>query len=348
MNATIVKFLPILVVLTVQCAQGQDESLRDPRLDKILAAIELMQSSVREPVENRTKKYVTDLKELEVSIKSEGNLDLVLQVKNERESLEAGDPTSPIDHKDESFGIQLRKLRYYFDQDVAKLKDKQSKSITVQGGRISDALVKLEGSLTKEDSISKALAVRKLREEFAGNLDNGAFLQANENSTNKLEEMVFGPNGQYEREPDCNVDRKGDLFVLTSPKNSAKVRSKKEFRTPFLVQARMATDSNNIRIYFLRHGRATFNWEGGQNLSILDPKTVREHGIENVRRLTPGKMYDVEIQVGEEKIEVFVDERKVGEHSGDFTGLEGAIGIGPSLGSEVTVEYFKCVYETDE
>ena len=118
-------------------SQESDKAAQDPRLTQILAAIELMQSSAEAKLQKRREQYIEDLKKLERSLLSEGDLDHVLEVKRERNAWEAGKSTPPITPKDESVFIELRKLRYYFDQEFEKL----TKELEASGNRQKKKIV---------------------------------------------------------------------------------------------------------------------------------------------------------------------------------------------------------------
>lgn len=140
-------------------------------LDRIKRTITAMHNAVEAPVIKRTDEYVSDLAALEKKIAPEGNLDFVLQIKNERESWEKRSATPAIDPKDNSVSLDLRKLRYFFDQDLAKLEKANSTRKIRLWNQVIDDFNELEARLTRAGRIDEALVVRKTREDFvAGQL----------------------------------------------------------------------------------------------------------------------------------------------------------------------------------
>ena len=168
---TIVPYILIAVFFLPLFRSIAQESEFDPRLDEILDDIREAQAKAGAGAKARTAKYIEDLKALEKKVQATGDLDKVLQVTRERESWEAGTPTPEIDPKDHSVILGLRKLRYYFEQELVKIRaadkvrDDQTK--IVLAGKL-DVLVK---ALTTELKIPEALEVRKVKQQLmAGNL----------------------------------------------------------------------------------------------------------------------------------------------------------------------------------
>lgn len=157
----------VLGVYAQVYAQGTgNAAAADPRWDQVLKGIATMQSSLEEPLKLRAEQYTLDLAALEKSIASDGKLDNVLKVKNEREAWEKGEPTRPIDPKDDSMPLGLRKLRYYFDQDVIRLKAEEQAARGRQTQAFASRLQELEVQFTKESKLDLALAARKARQDL--------------------------------------------------------------------------------------------------------------------------------------------------------------------------------------
>ena len=138
----------------------------ESELDRIKRTISNSTGILEEPLQARAEKYIDDLTTLEKQISSQGDLDTVLQVKTEREAWKSGNPTKPIDPKDTSFPLELRKLRYYFDQDIEQLKNDRLNAKIARWNGLIDEFDNLEKRLTSVGRIDEALEVRKTRKDF--------------------------------------------------------------------------------------------------------------------------------------------------------------------------------------
>jgi len=145
----------------------------DPRLEAILQEVTALNADVSTKRKTRTGKYIADLKVLEKKTQATGDLDKVLQVSEERAAWEAGKSTPSFDPKDETVILSLRKLRYYFDQEITAIQEEARKNSTQRRSQIEEKFVALEKVLTTEGKIAEAIDTRTLREHFvAGTLDD--------------------------------------------------------------------------------------------------------------------------------------------------------------------------------
>ncbi|MEM9284065.1 MAG: hypothetical protein AAGA96_19780 [Verrucomicrobiota bacterium] len=171
MKPLILPFAVFFVTQAVLSPAHTDEPPIDPRLGAILAEIAAHEAKVTAKKEERTQQYLADLKNLGAKIQATGDLDKVLQVSKEREAWGKGEPTPSIDPKDESFLLDLRKLRYYFEQDLVNIAAAATQNSEQARAAIELKFVELEKALTTEGKIPDALETRKLRERFvAGTL----------------------------------------------------------------------------------------------------------------------------------------------------------------------------------
>ncbi|MEM7012376.1 MAG: LamG domain-containing protein [Verrucomicrobiota bacterium] len=161
----------VFVSCLLQFGSGQEaEQKSDPRFAQILAAIELHLKSESDIAKERVMKYLVDLKALETKVGEDtGDLDMVLLVRKERKAWTEGKTTPTIDPKDDKFPLELRKLRYYFDQDFQKLKEAAEGEKETRKAKLIEALTNLETTLTKERKIEEALKVRDTRVKFEAN-----------------------------------------------------------------------------------------------------------------------------------------------------------------------------------
>ena len=154
------------IVWTLRSSQENDNRGPDPRLSAILAEIKKQQSASKKDGDSRIRKYIADLRALEKKTSATGDLDMVLQVSKERESWESGNPTPSINPQDNSVLLDLRKLRYYFDQELSQIRAAGILSSNRQNHDITKKLETLVQTLTKEGKISQAVEVRKVKEQF--------------------------------------------------------------------------------------------------------------------------------------------------------------------------------------
>jgi len=162
--------IPAIFLLTPALSFSQGVS-DDPRLIKIISAINASAKDAESKEKTRTAKYVADLKALEKKVQQTGDLDLVLQITKERKAWEEGKPTPAMDFKDNSFNLDLRKLRYYFDQDIGKLKAADMLQSDERKSAFGKQLDELVRKMTTEGKIAEALEVRKLKSQYmAGTL----------------------------------------------------------------------------------------------------------------------------------------------------------------------------------
>ncbi len=153
---------------------------RDPRLERILTAIEQLQTHDSAAEAARTRKYIEDLKALEEEVAASGELDHVLQIRNEREAREAGKPTKPIDPKDQSIVLGLRKLRYYFEREVKALREGDEGVAQSGKQQLIAELATLERTLTAEGKIEDAKAARRAREHLEKGTTSSSASQTDE------------------------------------------------------------------------------------------------------------------------------------------------------------------------
>ena len=95
----------------------------------------------------------------------------VLQVSDERKAWEKCSPSSPINPKDKNVPLKLRKLRYYFDNDLSKIRSVEKRKARKAFLPLAERMEELVKVLTTEGKIKEALGVRKMKEALlAGTL----------------------------------------------------------------------------------------------------------------------------------------------------------------------------------
>ncbi len=150
-----------LTLASIACLPAQ-ESPPPPEIAAALVPIAETEAKAAAAKEKRIESYVADLAKLEKSVaKDTGDLQAVLSVRTEKETWAKGAPTPAIDPKDESKPLALRKLRFYFDRDLANL-ETQAKAAMAEARNLAKSRLKaLEVRFTKEREIGLALAARQ-------------------------------------------------------------------------------------------------------------------------------------------------------------------------------------------
>ena len=165
MRSPLLFSLTAILFLFPLLSPGQDEEV-DPRLTAILKEIQAAEDNAGAGEQARTEKYIEDLKALEKKVAGTGDLDKVLQVTGERKAWEAGKPTPMIDPQDNSVILDLRKLRYYFVQDLEKVKAIEKVKRINLNKQFADKLDDLVKTLTTEGKAHQALEVRKIYQDL--------------------------------------------------------------------------------------------------------------------------------------------------------------------------------------
>lgn len=324
-----------------------------PEVAALKMQLESHQAKARQPLLDLQMKYDETLEKLGLDAQLRGNLDAVLEVEEERErfrsreTLEKKANYSTLARMQEIYQTEARSLS-------GKVGIDQLKVLNWYVGELESVVA----GYTKQGEIDKAVEIRKLVD-----LQRGLIAKAEAGEKLPVEEktdsppgigareiMVLGSGEKYETAGTLpiKVERVGSHFQLSSGGNATSVRSKEDLVTPFRVLARAKTDSTEIRLYFGARGAVIFNRaEGNRKAHFGDPKTGKwqEFSSGAMGQLSVDTMHDLEIRVSESVIRVFIDSELLGEVSGDFGSVSGRIGIGPALGSKVTVEYLKGIQE---
>jgi len=294
-------------------------------------------AKIEQPQQDLLGKYREGLRSLAERKRAAGDLEGVIAVNREIESADKRDKRNLDAHPD------LKRLREIYETNLARLKS----DAAGEHARLIDAyrtrLAATVESLTREGKIDEAVAVNARIKE----LEAAAPLHAAENESNVVWE--WRSRAEVEAIGDCEV--KSDLsgFILSSerPGGGSWMQSRREFKPPFRIVARAATDSTNIRFYY-SGTLVIFNWEmNTAELRIHHPATGVKAGIRDMGQLEINKMHDIVIDVLLDKVQVSVDGgiRGVlpGTPSDNTAGLEAPIGIGPAFGSVVTVESLRVI-----
>jgi hypothetical protein len=130
------------------------------------------------------------------------------------------------------------------------------------------------------------------------------------------------------------------LILKSSGGDFEKLKTNETFKPPFTVKIKVQTDSTNIRLYYNK-GRIIFNWECRQDeLRVEDILTSQFLAVAGKGFLKPNKMHDIIIEVQKDSIILKADGKECYKGKGDYKDIEAPVGIGPCLGSKITVKEF--------
>ncbi|MEM9018542.1 MAG: hypothetical protein AAGC68_16145, partial [Verrucomicrobiota bacterium] len=192
----------------------------------------------------------------------------------------------------------------------------------------------LKKQLTKEGNLEEAQKADEFAKEIAAELNTGDIRGV-------LWELKSANDFQLVR--DCSAEFNGKSWKLTSPhKHLSFLDTSELFSPPFLVAARVGTDSIGLRFYFAGQEVVIFNWESTPTeLRIKRPRDRKAVGIRDQGFIENNRLHEVEIEMLANRIRVLVNGDVRGEVDGDFSDLKGSFGVGPANGSTITLEMFQ-------
>ncbi len=286
--------------------------------------------------------YLEGLKKAEVDAQARGALEELLAIQNERKKYA---DTFARDFK--KFPA-LNRLREIYDERISELTAESN------ANRLSvyeEFLPKFEAKvkeLTKAGQLNEALALSKRKGELGkeyAELKKQSVIVAKVDPGIENVLWEFRSRASVEKVRNCSLETGADGYVLKAGNREIPwVDAKKTLRPPFRVRARVKTDSNNIRFYYDDHTMLIFNWEvKPSELRFHDPSTGKRNAMGGKGELAKNTFYDFEINILPKKISVKLNGKDQAELNGDFGEMLGRIGIGPALGSTITVKEMKIV-----
>jgi hypothetical protein len=157
--------LACIFALAASSVGNAQTGVGDRPLDELIAEAKRPLAEAKETADSETKartgKYVADLRALEDRVAEDtGDLDQVLLIRREADSWEKGERTPAIDPKDKNYPLDLRKLRYYFEQDRSRILAGAEETASKAGSAVVSRLRALEAALTQARRVDDAIAVR--------------------------------------------------------------------------------------------------------------------------------------------------------------------------------------------
>ncbi|MCB1228916.1 MAG: hypothetical protein KDN19_01540 [Verrucomicrobiae bacterium] len=333
-------FLGFLWLSAIAATVAQDDA--SSSLTELVAMEEKFAKAMREaeqPVRDFEARYEQELKQLQELAQSRGRLEMALLVKKERELFrEKGE-------RDYDGFPELRRLREIYDEKWPTLSGEVDKSKAKLLESYSEALRPRMEALTKEGRIDEALEVKKRVDALEAEISKLSIAHPDSRPTAEMARVLweFKSRASVESMKGCEVETVPDGLELKGPK-TCWVESRRDFSPPFRIRARVKTDSTNIRFYYGKGILAVFNWEMNvEELRLRDPATYRAIGVPGAGSVSANEMHDFVIDVRKNQIEVSVDGKQRATMDGAFDSLDSPVGIGPAVGSVVTVESFQIV-----
>ncbi|MCE5231121.1 ankyrin repeat domain-containing protein [bacterium] len=151
---------------------------------------------------------------------------------------------------------------------------------------------------------------------------------------NLLDEMVAF-NGARVQKEDGNAIITADQLA-----DCPRLTTRLLFQPPLSIRMRAKTDSTNIRVYYggFGWGELIFNWEVDQSqLRVHDLNTISQTGVAGKGFVTPNMWHNIQWDILPDRMRVLVDGQLHHEAFGNYADVISRIGIGPALGSAVTV-----------
>lgn len=310
-------FLPACSLLLVGAVQAQSP------IEELETTYRAAITRAETPERDLLAKYIEGLRSLGERKRAEGDLEAVLTIHREIES-------AASDQKRDFEKIpDLKRLREIYESNLARIREQTVRETSRLRDAYRQRLSAETESLTRAGKIDEALLV-KARIETLDREGGGA--------GDKEVLWEWRSRSHVEAVNGCEMAANGDRYVLTGRGGNGWMKSRREFKPPFRLQVRAATDSTNIRLYYRSH-LAILNWEmNPQELRMHYPGTGASTGIGGKGNVPLNVMSDIEVDVLLDKVILRVNGETRGELIATNTGLEGPVGIGPAFGSIVTVE----------
>lgn len=330
------RYLPILLILTLDStpAIAQDATKIDPRVAQLEKEYVSALQNAKMDLGTLENRYVEELTKLKTEVETAGDLKVALLIQDEIQNY-----ASPKT-RDFTVSPRLQRLREIYQEGARRLEPEVLQKRKAVMTDYAQRFEQLKLSLTQESNLRAAQQAEQQADAIrlalqAGDIAApGATAKALWTLTGKRDVKIV---------KDCELDRKGDQFILTSRhRDGSYLNTDQSFELPIRISARAGTDTTNIRFYFGDIPLAIFNWEEKPDqLRIHHPINRSARGFNGVGHLARNQLYDLVIDLEKEKITVSIDGKQSAQLTGDFSGASGPVGLGPAFGSVITVERFE-------
>ncbi len=294
-------------------------------------AIQPIAARKEQKVGDLKKEYALALEKGQKDIMATGDLDAALAFRAERERVLADEPTTAEQKK--GMSRPLAALRSSYEKNLQRIETDGAVETQQVVERYLVNLQALEKTVTARGDLTGALQIRAERERYATVKGKPLSPAAPTAAKNLLPTMVA--TNQCEKK-----ERNGGV-VLTAPhRDMTYIHTQEKFKPPFVLKTRARTDSTNLRLYYA-NGMVIFNWEMTRSeLRVHDPATGQGQGLAEKGLVSENKWHDIAWEIRADGMKISVDGNVRFEGPGDYSALEGVLGIGPAWGSVVSVDSF--------
>lgn len=315
---------------------------QDPEVAKLETAFAEALSRLEQPMSELDTKYQENLDKWMAAAQSRGDLEALVAGKKERETFK-----QLAERKFDAWP-DLKRLREIYETTHQKL----SEGVADDRRRLFEAfhreLISNVERLTRAGQLDEAVRLSQRAQQMEKLLAVEAVKTPLLGGEGKDEEVLweFKSLASVDTIKECGLKKVGDAYVIVSPRGGAGSyhNSRRTFKPPFRIEARVTTDSTNIRFYYNNNTLSIFNWEmNPRELRVHEPKTNRNMGFRDKGELERNTLHDIEIDVLDDEIKVKADRKRLVEVPADNKGLDGPVGIGPAFGSTLTLESMRVI-----
>lgn len=316
---------------------------QDDAVFRLDAAFTQALARVEAPLTELKAKYAQSLDNWLRQAQTRGDLEGVLAARKEVESLSVPGP------RQFDAWPELKRLREIYETTETRLREQtRAERQKLHETYLRELQAAVE-RLTKAGSLpqAQAVAARAKQVETLMVLDKaaaGGGAAAERTGSDDLKVLwEFKSRASAEPVKECELKvSKAGMELTSRHVAGSNYASRRTFKPPFRIQARVSTDSSNIRFYFDRSMLAIFNWEvNPRELRVREPRTGIDTGFGGKGELTVKQMHDIEIDLIDDRIIIRANGAELVNYAARSEGKEGPIGIGPAYGSLVTVEKFR-------
>ncbi|MBL9154420.1 MAG: hypothetical protein JNK37_18160 [Verrucomicrobiales bacterium] len=336
-------WLCLLALLSFLTWTGRGSVLaEDAEIRRLQTGFVEAMARLEQPLIDLDARYLENVRTWQKSAQERGDLEAALAAKSELEGhRKAG-------ARNFDSWPELKRLREIYDTAAAKLAgelgEERLRLYTVYRQSLQGHVERL----TRENRLDEAVKLQAEVKSIDGRIEGAkAAASATQQGAapvvaNGAEELLWELKGASSLTPvgKCDARTTDGVIKIAAPgENKARFETRRSFKPPFRIQARVGTDSTNIRFYYNNNVLTIFNWEMNQNeLRVHEPSTNRNIGIGGKGKLAVNQMHDVEIDVFDKKVVVKGNGTVLAEVEVRSDGLESPVGLGPAFNSVVSLE----------
>jgi hypothetical protein len=151
--------------------------------------------------------------------------------------------------------------------------------------------------------------------------------------------------GSLVPEGGCKAEKTTTQTIMASHwrQQAPRLVTPDRYRPPFALTVQAMTDTTNIRLYYgsVAEGLVILNWEvRPTELRVHDLLTGQAQAVPGKGSVSEKEWHIVRWEIAAAEMRVLVDGELRYQAKGEFAGLARTLGIGPALGSTVSVQSF--------